>query len=425
MERRQFLVGAGGLGLLGLLAACASPSIPAGSSEVAFFNDVPTWSPGFQAANKYLKTLAGGTLAPRSVPTSASYQQVIQSQLQTTNPPDVAKWGSGYQLQDIARTGTLYPLDDVWKESIAKGWVPAELQDIFKYQGKTYAMPLQQGYYVMFYNVQLFDKLGIAAPTTWDEFLAACTKLKSAGITPLGATQVNSWPIAVWMSVFALSYDAAWYRDLCSNRAKWSDPKGIAFLTLWRDWIEKGWFTSADSVIDDFPSLMQKGKLGMFAEAVSWETQSIDVTGLKATTGYDTFILPNMDGSKTTSIITETAGLIVPRKGPNRSRTVEILRHWLDPRPQHEWSDFLSGSSANPEVAWSNAPSRRIQKIVQDSSLEIANRYYENSPPALINGNLQDLGGFMAAPGDVHALASGMDARGDTEWKYWHEETAA
>jgi multiple sugar transport system substrate-binding protein len=425
MKRRQFLLGAGGAGLAGLLSACAAPSVPRGSGEVAFFNDVPTWTPGFDAANQQLRRLAGAALAPRSVPTSSSYQQVIQSQLQTTNPPDIAKWGSGYQLQDIARTGTLYPLDDVWAEAVSKGWVPKELQAIFRYHGKTYGMPLQQGYYVMFYNVKLFGRLGLGVPKTWDDFTAACAKLKSAGVTPMGTTQVNSWPVAVWMSVFAVAYDAAWYTALCQNKAKWSDPKGIGFLQLWKEMIGKGWFTSADTSIDDFPSLLRKQTIGMFAEAVSWEAQSIDLTGLKPTTGYSAFILPNVDGQATTSIITETAGLVVPRKGPNRDATVEILRYWLDPRVQHPWSNFLSGSSANPEVAWSNGPSRAIQKIVQGKKLTVLNRYYENSPPALVEGNLQDLGGFMASPGDIHALATGMDRRADTEWTYWHEETRA
>ena len=47
-------------------------------------------------------------------------------------------------------------------------------------------MPLPM---IWIYNKDLYDKAGLdadKAPATWDEFLAACDKLKSAGIAPLG-----------------------------------------------------------------------------------------------------------------------------------------------------------------------------------------------------------------------------------------------
>ena len=42
---------------------------------------------------------------------------------------------------------------------------------------------------IWIYNKDLFDKAGLDAdkpPKTWDEFLAACDKLKAAGIAPVG-----------------------------------------------------------------------------------------------------------------------------------------------------------------------------------------------------------------------------------------------
>jgi raffinose/stachyose/melibiose transport system substrate-binding protein len=52
--------------------------------------------------------------------------------------------------------------------------------------GVTKVIPYQPYIFTVMYNKDHFDKAGITSlPETWDEFLAACAKLKAAGITPL------------------------------------------------------------------------------------------------------------------------------------------------------------------------------------------------------------------------------------------------
>ena len=47
--------------------------------------------------------------------------------------------------------------------------------------GGLYAIPTDTGPLVMYYNAKLFDELGIAVPTTWDEYRAAAETLKENG----------------------------------------------------------------------------------------------------------------------------------------------------------------------------------------------------------------------------------------------------
>ncbi|MDD3340011.1 MAG: ABC transporter substrate-binding protein [Lachnospiraceae bacterium] len=52
--------------------------------------------------------------------------------------------------------------------------------------GTLKSIPYQPNVFAFFYNKDLFEQAGITAePKTWDEFLAACQKLKDAGITPI------------------------------------------------------------------------------------------------------------------------------------------------------------------------------------------------------------------------------------------------
>jgi raffinose/stachyose/melibiose transport system substrate-binding protein len=55
------------------------------------------------------------------------------------------------------------------------------------------------------YNSALFEKAGISSfPTTWNDFLAAVSKLKAAGITPIALAAKDKWPVHFYLSYLAL-----------------------------------------------------------------------------------------------------------------------------------------------------------------------------------------------------------------------------
>lgn len=78
-----------------------------------------------------------------------------------------------------------------WKEMVFEESVAYNTKD-----GKMYTAPAAfESYVGIFYNKELFQKAGIAEfPKTWDEFWAACDKLKAAGITPISLhTTETGW----------------------------------------------------------------------------------------------------------------------------------------------------------------------------------------------------------------------------------------
>ena len=53
------------------------------------------------------------------------------------------------------------------------------------YDGQTHALPLSQNYMAIFYNIDIFEQVGIeGTPKTWEELIAVCDKLVAAGVTP-------------------------------------------------------------------------------------------------------------------------------------------------------------------------------------------------------------------------------------------------
>ena len=51
--------------------------------------------------------------------------------------------------------------------------------------GKLMSIPYQPNIFNFFYNKGIFEEVGVSEPTTWDELLDVCAKIKAAGYTPI------------------------------------------------------------------------------------------------------------------------------------------------------------------------------------------------------------------------------------------------
>ena len=69
--------------------------------------------------------------------------------------------------------------------------------------GKPYGVPFIATSHGIYYSVDLFEKLNLKVPTTWEEFLTTAKTIKDAGIIPLANASGSKWTIAeiVFMNV--------------------------------------------------------------------------------------------------------------------------------------------------------------------------------------------------------------------------------
>lgn len=95
--------------------------------------------------------------------------------------------------EDIERVNNtwgnyLMTLDDLYAASGLDGQLNATMINLAKEigGGSLKSIPYQPSLFVVLYNKDIFDEAGITAvPKTWDEFLAACEAIKTAGKIPL------------------------------------------------------------------------------------------------------------------------------------------------------------------------------------------------------------------------------------------------
>lgn len=108
--------------------------------------------------------------------------------------------------------------------------------------GKIHNIPYQPSAFVTMYNKELFDKAGVdKLPTTWDEFLAVCEKLKASGVTPITVDD------AYMSALFGYTLSRIVGAEKCYQMVEeldFSDPGVLRACQIWEEMVKKGYMSS-------------------------------------------------------------------------------------------------------------------------------------------------------------------------------------
>jgi raffinose/stachyose/melibiose transport system substrate-binding protein len=142
-----------------------------------------------------------------------------------------------------------------------------------------YVIPLENQFYIGFYNKAAFAKAGVSAvPTDWNQLFAACKKLKAAGYLPLTygnggqplGAEFYPWYDMSYMMIG--TYPVSEWQKLYSGQIPWTSPTVSAQLSTWAKLKSSG-CTNSDVLtktnnLGDFES----GKAAMMIDG-TWDTQ--------------------------------------------------------------------------------------------------------------------------------------------------------
>jgi multiple sugar transport system substrate-binding protein len=123
--------------------------------------------------------LTGAKINIIAVPFSDLYQKVLTDWASGTNSVDAAVFAPQWMVDYVAG-GYLEDLTDRVAKDKAIQW--NDIAPFFRdfsssYGGKTYLIPMDGDFHMLYYRTDVFDKAGLKPPTTWDEYLADAKKL--------------------------------------------------------------------------------------------------------------------------------------------------------------------------------------------------------------------------------------------------------
>ncbi|MEV6299908.1 extracellular solute-binding protein [Actinoplanes sp. NPDC051861] len=184
-----------------------------------------------------------------------------------------------------------------------KAWIDANflLPSANTLKGEVYIPPTNsQIVPQVYYRKSLFAKAGVAAaPKNWAEFLAACDRLKAAGITPIELGGADPFaagmPLVGIVSADILGKNPNWLQDRYAGKVSFSDPDMVTAVGKYRTLVAGGYFDKGALGVKYADSITRftGGKSAMYPMG-SWFLGSVP----KENAGdFGSFPWPTDDGS--------------------------------------------------------------------------------------------------------------------------------
>lgn len=134
-----------------------------------------------------------------------------------------------------------------------------------------YGIPQDSGPMALFYRKDLFEKNGIAVPTTWAEYAEAAKKIRALGgyITNFSQTDINQFAGFVWQA------GGQWFSD---NGTDWdvnlTDSASKQVADYWNDLIKQDLVSTVPAWTDEWNNAYNSGSAWTWNSAV-WGANSL------------------------------------------------------------------------------------------------------------------------------------------------------
>jgi raffinose/stachyose/melibiose transport system substrate-binding protein len=278
------------------------------------------------------------------------YETAIKTAYSGGQPPDFTEINGGTDGWQYAEAGNLVDLTD-FVTPMLPNMTAAGIIDI-KYQEKIWGIPFDDSIgNLVYYNKDILksNNIEVSSLSTWSGFLAACEKLKQAGITPLAFGNKEGWPGDHWISHLMSrmygerGFEAVNMRTVdktIQTDLKFTDPPGVKAWQMYRELLDKGYFSSG-YLSDDWPTAYKyflDGKAA-FHQTGGWFIGS----ALSEAPNFplDFFIFPEVEGypGKQANITSAGTMFVISKNSPHIEEAKKFLQYFVTEEPQRMWAE--------------------------------------------------------------------------------------
>ncbi|MHB8279916.1 MAG: ABC transporter substrate-binding protein [Candidatus Humimicrobiaceae bacterium] len=378
----------------------------------------PNYQPYYVEMGKEAEKLFGIKIEPSPYPTTDVFIATVKAALPTKDAPDLFTWWSTYRMKELIDQNLVAETSDLWQKH--KDEYPKGVMDAFTFNGKQYGYPYLQDYWIVYYNKDVFSKLGLSEPKTWDEFIKVCETLKSNKVTPMVQTVQARWPSFIMFEQFVIGEDPQLYVDLCNGKVKYSDPKVKAAFEVWKSLIDKGYFTDPGiDYFNDTASMFNKGEVGMIPGG-TWYYQTVLLAGGVPEEKIGAFIMPPQKESAGKNIILEVSPILISKNAPHLADALKVVDYFMGPEGNQLVARLNKSYPCNMKSATDYLPDLKVKiaNTVKNENYNILNRYWEATPTPICEAAVDKFAEFITNPNSLDKVLSDLDKIAD---KYWSE----
>jgi multiple sugar transport system substrate-binding protein len=422
--RRSLLSGALAVSGAALLSSCAtSGSSPAatggsgaGTGAITLQSSLSDPAPK-AALTKIVSEYKTGKVTLNTVAIE-QFRAQLSTYLSSSNPPDVLTWYAGSVARDYAAKGYLLDLSDMWSGSGAAANYSAALNDLSTGEdGKQIFLPTNYYWWSVFFLKSKFEKWGVSVPTTWDEFIALCQKLKGMGVNPL-ANGIGStpWMASGWFDILDLRINGAdFHKELLAGKHSFDSTEVRNVMKYYAQLIPFFDPNMTSYAWQDAVTPLVQGKDAMYLTGAFISQNITDNPD-----DLDFFTVPIIDQSIPKAEEAPTDGYFASAKSKDAKATKAFLSYLASGKSQQQYIEASKSSNlpTSPDVDTSKF-SPLVQKGLKmlGETKQITQFFNRDSSDALQTTADAALTRFLAKPGDVNSILKSWQASADRVFK--------
>jgi multiple sugar transport system substrate-binding protein len=380
-------------------AVLASFALQARASELVINTDASDPAPkaawqaladGFMAANPGV-TVKINTFDHEGFKTS------IRNFL-SADPPDIVTWYAGNRMAPFVKAKLLEDVSDVWqKEGLGTKLKSAAAS--MTIDGKQWGVPYTYYQWGIYYRKDIFAKQGIQPPKTWKELVAACAKLKAAGITPFAIGTKALWPSGGWFDYMNMRVNGyEFHMDLTSGKVAYTDKRVQAVFDKWDELTKPGYYLADHASYDwqDAIPAFVKGDAAMYLMG-NFAVDPMKKGGLtEAQLGFLQFPKIN-DVPMAEDAPTDTAH--IPVKAKNKADARKFLAYIARADVQGKVNDTLGQLPVNKDAPVPNDVYLKDGFAMLSKAYALGQFYDRDAPADMAKAGMEGFQKYMLNPG--------------------------
>ncbi len=432
VSRRSFLALAAAAPVgMSVLASCgtAGPGqTKAGEASIWYLSNQPQEGIRKSSVDSFNAAHPQGKVASTFFQNDA-FKTKIRTAIGANQAPTIIwTWGGG-GLRDYVRNGQVDDLTDWFAQNPeAKNRRFATSFAAATVNGKIYAVPCENvSPIVLYYNKDLFAKVGAKPPTTWNELMALVPVFNNAGVAPMSLAGQSRWTSMMWLEyLFDRTAGPEVFQAIADGKPNsWSHPAALDALTKMQEFIKAGGFVNgfqsitADSNADQ--ALLHTGKAAMMLHG-AWTYGSMKEEGGQFVPGgHLGFVpFPAVEGGKGdpgNAVGNPSSYLALNSKAPDDQKAIakDYFLSLLNDADANEW---ITKAGSVPVVnginsKFAGSPDAEFLQFVYDMSSKaptFTQSWDQALPPAaaeVLLNNIEQLFGMAITP---QQFATNMNA---------------
>jgi len=317
--------------LICMLTACGGNDT-SGRVQIEFFQNKPEAKGSFDALiQKFNESQSDITVVQVNPPDA---ETVLKTRVVKDDIPDIVGMGATDTYSLLAQSGIFMDMTGSPLLSRIDETYVQMLKDVSGME-EVIGIPYSTNANGVMYNKEIFSKLGLSVPRTWDELLATAKKAKDAGTIPFYITYKDDWQTVLPFNALASNLEGIeFYLDRREGKVTFADRyREIAEKQL--ELMEYGHGDNFGKNYADGNRAFARGESAMYIQG-TWAISEIRKANPEAPIGF--FPLPTGDDPESNKLISGVDTLLaVAEDSKHKEEALRFIEFLLEPENSKQY----------------------------------------------------------------------------------------